>query len=505
MLLRINLIILLLSSSLFCHAQNISLSKEFVKLKGTEANVPSDNDTLIVNINGFTNNMRMVTTFPFELSKDGTNFNDSLLIPLSQSGINIPVYIRTLPNQNNIVYRGKISFQDGIFSLADKVYVVGTSILETKSVSTCSWNLKWFGSPTYCSCDTALSRQNTTTILKEIDADVIALQEVVSIPQLQQLVTDLGPKYNYVIAGYGSQIHSTSSPGYASTQKLAYIYNQHKLTNQGTYGLLQTTYPNQQGASSPYYYFASGRWPYGLSVKLKNSSEEFEFINMHAKAFAGSNEHNRRAGGALKMADSLNAHLPNAKIIVMGDYNDLIEGSITSGFTTSPYNYLFNNGFTGITLPSQYPGESTYIGSSASLIDNYVVSNEAYPSYVPNSTVILREADYAINNFKSTTSDHLPVLAYFKTNIAAAVNQYELKNKFILVQPNGTKLFIQNSDFSQQQIAVSVFSLEGKNIFSKSYASNEQIIERLDFLKKGLYFVQIQSGKNIEMHKWLVN
>ncbi len=506
MILRFNIfLIILLLRTFLISAQNITLSKEFVKINGTEAHVASTPDTLVVNMSGFANNLRLVTTFPFELSIDGTNYNDSLIISNSQSNINIPVYIRTLPNQNEIVYRSTISFQDGIFSLNRKVYLLSISTPDSKVITTCSWNLKWFGAPTNCGCDTSLSRRNATSMLKEIDADVIALQEVVSIAQLEKMTADLGPKYSYVVSGYGSQITDTNAAGYANVQKLAYVFNNQKLTKQGVFGLLRSTYPVQQGNGSPYYYFASGRWPYTLSLKVNSTNEVFEFVNLHAKAFASSTDHNRRAGGAKIMTDSLNAHLPNAKIIILGDYNDLLEGATTNGFTTSPYDYLMDNGFKGITLPSQFPGETTYLGSTPSLIDNYVVSNEAYPSYIPNATVILREADFSIPNFKNTTSDHLPVLSFFRINTTTEISDQKIERSFSLVQPNQQELRIIVPELYSKQIKITIFSFDGKQIFQKTYNQTKRIVEQFPELQNGLYLVQIQSDQVHETHTWSIH
>ncbi len=483
--------------------QHITLSKSFAKITGTSLSVPSAVDSVIINFTGFANDVNVTTVSPFQVSIDGANFTDSLVLPLSMSGTNVLVFIRTLPNQNDETYRAEVRFKDGAFLLNDRIYLIGSSILPSQAITACTWNIKWFGSPTYCSCDTALSRMNATTILKELDADVIALQEIVSIPQLQKVTSSLGAKYSYVIADYGSQVQSSNSSGYQAAQKLAYIYNSQKLQKISDFGLLRSTYPALQGITSPYYYYASGRWPYGLKLKVLSTNEEFHFFNIHGKAFAGSAEHNRRVGGAIEMADELNATLPNSKIVITGDFNDLLEGAISTGFTVSPYDYMFKNNFKGITLPSLFPGQGSYVGSSSSLIDNYVVSDRAYYAYVPNSTIILKEVDLTTPNFKNTTSDHLPVLSSFWVSTTTNLNERSItKNNFTIVQPNKS-LLIQGKENKVRK--VTIHSLDGKLLFSKSYSSSEKIEEALHDIAKGVYVINIQAEDKVETQKWLRN
>ena len=163
-----------------------------------------------------------------------------------------------------------------------------------------------------------------------------------------------------------------------------------------------------------------------------------------------------------------------------------------------------NNGFTGITLPSLFPGEQTYLGATNSLIDNYVASSSSYQQYIPNSTIILREADFAIDSFKSTTSDHLPVLSFFKTNSAnTGIETVVKENLFKLVQLAEGNFYILLPDDYQEKVHVSIYSYDGKKVFSKNYNPNEEIRESLNWLNKGIYLVQIKTDKLMETHKWL--
>ncbi len=486
-------------------AQSLSISRSFINAESAVVNQPSNTDTFSISMSGFSNDLRITTLDPFELSSDGLNFNDTLVISNSLSNTTITIHVRFIPSLADVVYRAPITFQDNNFTLNDKVYLMGNSMAPAQSLSVCSWNIKWFGLPSQCNCDTALSLKNAAALLKEINADVYALQEIASINHLQRLVQELGTDFSYIVADYCSQISDPTQVGYDNCQKLAYIYNNTKVSNEGSFGLLRSTYPAQLGINSPHYYFASGRWPLVLKAKLLNNSQEFLLVNMHGKAFAGSSEHNRRAAATVRMTDSLNTHFNNTNVVVLGDYNDLLEGAITTGFIISPYDYLLNNGFTGLSLPSLFPGEVTYIGSPGSIIDNISVSDYAALSIIPKATTIIREAELSIENYRNTTSDHLPIMTFLRTNVATKTNDISAIEKlFSLVNPSHSLSIQVPHQFINSNTSVSISNLVGERLWSKDYSKTERIHYGLDQFNSGIYIVSIQNGSHKESHKLFI-
>lgn len=489
-------------------AQSLNLSKSFLYIGDNKITEPSTLDSLNLTFTNFSNNLLLVTNYPFEMSLDGISFNDSLSIPLTQSGVNQQIILRINALQNNIVFRQSIKFYDGNIPINKKVYLMASSIDGSNSLKIVNWNMRYFGSPSNCACDTALAVSNAKSIINELKADVYAIEEMVSIPELQHLAASLGQNYHYLLADYCSLIDNDALPGYQSCQKQAFIYNAEKITSKGLYPLAKSTYPAQQNSSSPYWFFASGRWPSVFKAEINSTvnQETFFITNIHAKAYATADDHNRRASASLVMADTFNTYFPNEKIIIVGDYNDLLEGAITSGFTVSPYQYMFNNGFIGLSLPSLYPGEYTYIGSTNSLIDNLVVNNTALNSYIPNSFTILHEADYSIPNFKNTTSDHLPVLSFFKTNTSIGTeNVIKNTKKFVLLNPSNKELHLKiPEDFVNKEMNIKLLSMDGRVIISEKIISNQAIWKKeFSQISSGMYFVLIQ-GKNIsESHTWI--
>ena len=74
-----------------CDAQSVTSTKNFIKIESSPANVYWMADTIIINMNAFAGDLRMLSTPPFLLSVDGITRAGTLIIPYSQSNTNIPI------------------------------------------------------------------------------------------------------------------------------------------------------------------------------------------------------------------------------------------------------------------------------------------------------------------------------------------------------------------------------------------------------------------------------
>lgn len=155
-------------------------------------------------------------------------------------------------------------------------------------------------------------------------------------------------------------------------------------------------------------------------------------------------------------------------------------------------------------MPSLFPGEITYIASPGSLIDNVCVSDQAYPSVIPNATIILREADFSIDNFKSTTSDHLPIITYLRTNTVTRTTDVIKDKLYSLVNPaNGLQIKVPNQ-FKNIHSSIQLTDISGKKLWSKEYIFESQITEEINFLQPGIYLVTIHNEQHAEAHKLFI-
>jgi hypothetical protein len=444
---------------------------------------------------------------PFQLSKDNVSFSNSLNYTAANGGIPQTVYVRIAPTVADKLYRKEIEFVYNGATLGDKVYVLGTSMPDVTTLRVASWNMRWFGNPSMCVCDTALAKTNALKILKDMNADVYCLEEVVSTSQLASITSALGSNFNYTVSPFCSGAQTTSSFNYASGQKLAYIYNTAKVQNIGTFGLLKSTYPSD---TSAYYCFSSGRFPYVMKAVLSLNGglkDTIIFTNIHAKAGDLLEDHNRRVCGAQKMTDSLKVLFPGKKVLVIGDYNDYLEGANATGQTVSPYQYLLNNGFNGISLPSIYPTQSTFVGSTSHIIDNVVCTPNLKAKYIDSSFFIFTEANKYITDYSNTTSDHYPIMSYYQFNfpfISNGINTFE-KSLFGMVNPSNNILNLYNIENGTTKSSLTVYDMMGKIVYQtllENFQSHLQI--SIPNVKMGLYLVEINNDKGRSIQKWNV-
>jgi endonuclease/exonuclease/phosphatase family metal-dependent hydrolase len=444
---------------------------------------------------------------PFQLSKDNVSFSNSLNYTAANGGIPQTVYVRIAPTVADKLYRKEIEFVYNGATLGDKVYVLGTSMPNVTTLRVASWNMRWFGNPSMCACDTTLAKANALKILKDMNADVYCLEEVVSTSQLASITSALGSNFNYTVSPFCSGAQTTSSFNYASGQKLAYIYNTSKVQNIGTFGLLKSTYPSD---TSAYYCFSSGRFPYVMKAVLSLNGglkDTIIFTNIHAKAGDLSEDHNRRVCGAQKMTDSLKILFPGKKVMVIGDFNDYLEGANATGQTVSPYQYLLNNGFNGISLPSLYPTQSTFVGSTSHIIDNVVCTPNLKAKYIDSSFFIFTEANKYITDYSTTTSDHYPIMSYYQFNfpfISNGINTFE-KSLFGMVNPSNNILNLYNIENGTTKSSLTVYDMMGKIVYQALLENfQKQIQISIPNIKLGLYLVEINNDKGRSVQKWNV-
>jgi hypothetical protein len=444
---------------------------------------------------------------PFQLSKDNVSFSNSLNYTAANGGTPQTVYVRIAPTVADKLYRKEIEFVYNGATLGDKVYVLGTSMPDVTTLRVASWNMRWFGNPSMCACDTTLAKANALKILKDMNADVYCLEEVVSTSQLASITSSLGSNFNYTVSPFCSGAQTTSSFNYASGQKLAFIYNTAKVQNIGTFGLLKSTYPAD---TSAYYCFSSGRFPYVMKAVLSLNGglkDTIIFTNIHAKAGDLSEDHNRRVCGAQKMTDSLKVLFPGKKVMVIGDFNDYLEGANATGQTVSPYQYLLNNGFNGISLPSLYPNQATFVGSTSHIIDNVVCTPNLKATYIDSSFFIFTETNKYISDYSNTTSDHYPIMSYYKFNfpfISNGINTYE-NNLFGMVNPSNNTLNLYNIENGTTKSSLKVYDMMGKIVYQTlldNFQTNIQLT--IPNIKTGLYFVEINNEKGRGVQKWNV-
>lgn len=491
---------------------NLAVSKKFMNVGQTNAGNFTSSSSFNFTMSGAITNFTIDIPAPFELSKDNSLFSNQLNYSSAISGMAQTVYVRVHPTVADKVYRNQLTFSLNGNLLAEKLFLLGTSLPDHQTLRVYNWNMRWFGDPSSCGCDTNQARLNAIQIMKDIDADMYCLQEIVNPAQIANIAAALGPKYQYVVSPFCSFATNTSSSSYGSGQKLAYIFNTDKIENAGTFGLLASTYPSDTASNSAYYCFSSGRFPYIFKAKIKlagGASDTVIFSNIHAKALGDITSYNRRQCAATKMTDSLNALNPGKKIIVLGDYNDFLEGTDVSGLTVTPYKYMLDHGFNGITLPSHYLNQTTFVGSANTIFDNVACTSNLMSVYPDSSCFIFNEVESYIPDYVASTSDHLPVVSYFKFNFPTETRDIQLTNSnanFNFLNPSSNTLSLFANENYPQQTELNVYDITGHRLFHREQIS---LMHNSSFhiasLHSGFYFVELKSGNKSAIKKWMVN
>ncbi len=270
-----------------------------------------------------------------------------------------------------------------------------------------SWNIEWFGSSNGPTNET-LQLSNARDVISGADLDIWGVAEIVGQTQWNSLESQL-PGYTGFLASEATVTGGAASYG-ATEQKVGILYRSSIATLLGARIILTANDAD----------FA-GRPPLEvkLRVTLNGTTEDVVVIVLHGKAFSDVTSWQKRLNASNALKAYLDASYPTQKVIVVGDWNDDVDTSITSG-QLSPYknfvddaaDYRFPTGAlsaAGISSTTSYPD----------MIDHHLTSNELHATLVPGSTEVYR-VDSFIASYDATTSDHFPVLTRYTFGGGAA-------------------------------------------------------------------------------------
>lgn len=268
-------------------------------------------------------------------------------------------------------------------------------------LETVTWNLERYGSEMNGNEFGIQRTKNILRITDSLKADLYALQEITNQQGLDSLT-----KY---MTGYRGFVGDHIS----YNQRLAFVYNTAAIDSLSA-GAISTGQDENDWADRLPLYFS-------FNYNYQGTSTPVYAIVIHAKANTGDNQelqeaYERRVRAAESLYTYLQNEHPDARIILLGDFNDDVDVSIYDGSSPSPYEDFVTNDahFRAITSSISEEGRSSYIGGDYDdLIDHIIISDELFSAYSPSSEEIYFEADSFIENYVSTTSDHLPVWAKF--------------------------------------------------------------------------------------------
>ncbi|GAB3510301.1 hypothetical protein GCM10027341_48570 [Spirosoma knui] len=336
---------------------------------------------------------------------------------------------------------------------------VSGSLTQDQTFDFATFNTEFFGAPAgtiVCTNGTlryqnqgpaneTLQAQNVNKVLSAINADVFVLEEV----------SDENLLRNNLPAGYALScsdrfsyyfqddcMQTPDNQGYvfgpsSLAQKVCVAYKTSTVTSVSASALLSDYYgfPTTTPAGSAPNNWSSGRLPYLFvaDATINGVTRRLNIIGIHAKSGSATGDYNRRKQDILDLYNlltnsstqpgPLGGQFTKANIIIAGDFNDNLTGSIATGQNSTYKPFVDDKAnFAGLTLPLEdEQGCNTFFGNAgSSFLDQIIISNELFDAYVPGSVGIQTSFSAISGNFTNTTSDHRPVFARFDLSKIAA-------------------------------------------------------------------------------------
>lgn len=272
---------------------------------------------------------------------------------------------------------------------------------KTVALKITTLNTEWLSCSTNGPDDDELQINNITTVIKSVQPDIIALQEVGTssgYATLDTIAKKLGDEW-------GAGILPFWNDNCGQNQGIIYKKAKVQLVN----SVLLNSGISSQG-NSYYYNWSSGRYPVLYNVNLVDGSTliPLSIINIHAKAMSDETSYIRRKGASEGLKAVLDgSDFKSKNIILIGDFNDYMEGSQCSTCGDSPYKNFVDDTENYQVLTSGL--SNPYYNNP--VIDHIIISNELSGNYVQNSSALEIGATNTVINYRTTTSDHTPISA----------------------------------------------------------------------------------------------
>ena len=269
---------------------------------------------------------------------------------------------------------------------------VGDDIPKDQTFDVVTWNVEWFGSSGNGPSDLDLQMNNVITVVKTIDADLYALQEISSETRFFALVDSL-ENYSGFWADYSSQ-----------SQNTAYLYKT-SVINSISSGLLQAGQQEFDWAFRLPLFFE-------FDATVEGVTRRINAYNVHAKALADEASYDRRTLASLRLKVYLDNNKQSDNVLFLGDYNDKLYSS-TYNNEVSPYsNFVADDNYFTVTGSLEQRGLNSYIaGQNQSMLDHITVTNDLIEDHIDGAQRV--ENPNYIGSYISTTSDHAPVWTRF--------------------------------------------------------------------------------------------
>jgi endonuclease/exonuclease/phosphatase family metal-dependent hydrolase len=308
-----------------------------------------------------------------------------------------------------------------------------------------TWNIEWFGSSGNGPSNLELQYQNVLALIRRIDADVYAFQEISSPAQFQRLINDLD--------GYRGFLAS-----FTQEQKTGYLFKPETVDSL-TSGLISA------GQSS---FDWAGRLPllFRFNIDAGGEAKTVNAVNIHAKAFATGEDYERRVNASSQIKNYFDSSLSGGNIIFLGDYNDDVTVATWQG-AVSPYqNFVDDAAWDVVTKRLSENGFTSF--RFTSMIDHITISEPLVQYHLEGAQRV--ENPSYIANYLNTTSDHFPVWTrfHFGTGVSVPGEDADLPVAFTL-EPNYPNPFNPSTNIrftlpESADVSITVYDITGRRV-----------------------------------------
>ncbi|NOY50598.1 MAG: T9SS type A sorting domain-containing protein [Chlorobi bacterium] len=318
-------------------------------------------------------------------------------------------------------------------------------------------------------------------IIQALDVDIVAIQEVSSKDDLDQLTDGMEAYDNFY--------------AYNQYVALAFVYKTDLFQNISFFEIFKNK--NREFPRSP------------LVMKMDYLGQEFVIINNHFKCCGNQimdlndewDEETRRHDASVLIDDYITSNFPVGNIVVVGDLNDILTdtelNNVFQVFIDKPDEYLFAD----MAIAEGDEANWSYPSWPRSHIDHILISNELIDDFGnPASTIktinVEEYFEQGWSGYDNNVSDHRPVGLMLKTENQLGVLPNEILSRNILVFPNPLSDFVNfNFPASDAEMSLRIYSAVGEEAFDVVISKNQSEFS-MDFsgYESGLYFVKLSSS-----------
>jgi len=355
-----------------------------------------------------------------------------------------------------------------------------------------TWNMKWFGVAAQSGLVDSIQIANAIKVLRTMNLDVYAVQEISSTSAWKTLMDSLKLK------GYAGFVAPISQQ-----QKTAFIYKK------ATVDSLNAKFSFNTGD------WASGRYPYEFTFNatVNGVTRKITAINIHAKATTStppSTDVNRREMDAIQLKNYIDANLASDNVIVLGDYNDDVTKSVIENLPSPYANFVSDpTAYNIVTKFLSEKGQTSY--RSSSMLDHILITNEMFPMHWDSTQRI--ENPFYIGSYLSSTSDHFPVWTRFRLEKSVDVtdNNGTIPTSFALIgnypNPFNPTTSIRFNLPVAGSVKLDVYNTLGQRVAGETFFRNAGI-GTFDFnaarLTSGVYFYTLTFDNKTASSKFML-